>query len=330
MLLDQNHGRRFIERELNQGLKLREALHKGRKKLFLSPQFELCRLSRASRYALGASNGYARAYWFRLLAGHVAGHVGAKSPNYVASSPIYHLTIIDERHVQTSIEWDAAASRAAFAECRRLYANLMVGFNGIGMIDVSPYVYVQNVLQGPFVFAYHLHAIIWGMTQDEINRRCEQVRRRTKSLLPIATAVKCTKFKPEDFRQLCWYIAKMPRKQYQLHIRGDARRGWRQFKSTINGVNSVRTYSNQWGLTLDELTLSSGQGHVVLKKMLSAVRRWRRRAGWKPSTTTAALPSYCPTPPEPLAISWEEFIGQQTTESRKGRKRHRRRRRDDD
>jgi hypothetical protein len=322
MLIDRVAARQFTRRERRQGRHLRKSLRGHHQKIFLSPEDELSRLGKANRYAFGASNGYARAYWFRLLAGHVAPHVGAKPLRYVASSPIYHLTIIDKRQLQTSIEWDATASIPDFAECRRLYSNLMVGFHGIGMIDVTPYVYVQNVLHEPFVFAYHLYAIVWGMTQDEIDRRCEKVRRQAKSLLPYSSAVNCTKFEPEDFRQLCWYVAKMPRKQYQLHIRGGAGRGWRQFKTAINGVNSVRTYSNQWGQTLDKLTLAWGRGHEVLEQMLSRVRQWRRQAGWKRSAAIPELPNYYPPPPEPPAIP----MLTRASVRRQGQKRNRRRR----
>jgi hypothetical protein len=219
-----------------------------------------------------------------LLAGTLAPIVGAEAPDYVASSPIYLLTSIDRRQVQKWVNWYFEDSEDAFDEISRKYRRLLRGFHGIGMIDVAPYVYVQKVLELPYVFSYHLHAVVWGMTEDEIQARCAEVRGRVKALLPISSAVKCTEFEPEDFLQLCWYVAKMPRNQYQLWARET--RGWRQFKSAIFPLNAVRTYSNQWGLTLDGLTTASGEGCAVLEKMLAEVRSWRRRAGWEPCSLT--------------------------------------------
>ena len=305
MILDKQFAQKFTRRERRQGQHLRRALLGRHQKIFLSPKKDRRRLSKANRFALLACNGYGRAHWFRLLAGHIARCVGAKPPHYIASSPIYLLTIIDKRQLQTSIKWHRRRSAEEFVECRRMYASLMVGFHGVGMIDVAPYVYVGNIFNGHFVFAYHVHAIVWGMTKVEIERRCAVVRRQVKSLLPISTAVRCVRFRPEDFLQLCWYVGKMPRRQYQLHCRG-GRSGWRQFKAPINGVNSVRSYSNQWGHTLDELTIAWGLGRPVLENVLRDVRRWRRRAGWRPELHAPA-PIYYPPPPGPPTFTFDEL-----------------------
>lgn len=218
---------------------------------------------------LGAQNPYARDFWMRSLGAGLSRCVGARAPNWAAQAPVYFVTLIDDGQ----IVYPAGCERGwrpnpQISNIRRRYRRALQGLNYLGMLDPSLYVSAQQVQGVPRFLLWHAHALVWNISKDALDTWAEGVRPTMSAYLPYASAVDCRPVKPRDLRQLIWYTAKTPYKQYQVWRRDSG--SLAQQKRNINGVNSVRLYAEMRDLTLPELTLAGGAGRPILRKTVEA------------------------------------------------------------
>ena len=265
-MLNRSDVRRFLKREIDQGRHLRKALMGHHQQIFLYPWKEVKRLKRDHRCHLGAFNGHARSLWFRALGGNICRRLGARPGVWIPDKPVYFLTLIDrelawdsdDRNLRKQLRKKGRAS-TSIARARDRFSSMTLGLNCLGMIDVSPYVSSVGALRmgfwGSHVYFPHFHGLVWGCSEEELERKCKFMRTKMKTFFKYATSVQYQLVNPGDLAQVIWYMTKAPRKQYQLWRRSDTH--VQQFKRAINGVNAVRLYArcatslstSSWSLT---------------------------------------------------------------------------------
>jgi hypothetical protein len=188
---------------------------------------------------------------------------------------VYLLTLLDRTDQDPREEncrddpFDPINLREIIARYRRHLAC----FNGVGMIDVAPYVSVSRVLGSSYVYFLHSHALVWGASERFLQLQAKKLRFRP--LVPYTTSVDLRRVGADDLRQVFWYVTKTPYKQYQLWVTPRTGRH-RQAKRTTNYVNAVRLHAAMGHVTLDELTIAGGEGHALLSAVVADLRRRRR------------------------------------------------------
>jgi hypothetical protein len=142
------------------------------------------------------------------------------------------------------------------------------------MLDPALFVSTQRTHGVKRFFCYHVHALLWGLSQDELAEFLERTRAKIKALLPYATPVDATPIRAGTLLRVISYVAKMHRKQYQLWERTNTG-SYQQWDRDLNGVNAVRLYGAMKDCTLDGLVLSGGAGDRVLKRIHRDLHDWR-------------------------------------------------------
>lgn len=279
-MLKRNDVLSFLKRETDQGKHLQVALKQHHQKIFLCPSKEMERLKRDHRWFLGAFNGYARALWFRSVAGRLCKHLGARPNEWLPDQPVYSLTLID-----AELAWHdndgglreqlrkVGIADTSLALAVKRFSSALSSLNCFGMIDVGCYVSSGTVFgkEESHTYLPHFHGIVWGISKKELERQCVSIRKNMRTFFKYATSAHFSLIKPGNLPQVIWYMCKTPRKQYQLWKRMDGH--IRQFKRAINGVNAVRLYSEMRNVTLDPLTVATGEGTEVLAAVMKQLRR---------------------------------------------------------
>jgi hypothetical protein len=284
-MLKKKYARKFLKRKFDQDKHLQSAIKGHHQRFFLHPSTEVKRLRRAHRWFLGAFNGHARALWFRSVAARLCKHLGARPKDWIPYQPVYFLTLIDAdlaRHGSDSgLREDlreASAGKTSISRAVKRFSSVLGDLNCFGMIDVSCYVSSGTVLgqQETHTYLPHFHGIVWGISEEDLERKCGCIRKNMKTFFKYATSGHFKLVKPGDLLQVIWYMCKTPRKQYQLWKRMDER--IRQYKRAINGVNAVRLYSETRNVTLDQLTVVTGEGTKLLAAVMKELRRAKASA----------------------------------------------------
>src|SRR5688500_4478627 len=98
-MLKPRYANKWSRRERRQGRHLMKALRGRYQRSFRRPREALPPLRAEAQAALNAHNPYARTIWFRAIAGHLCRILRAKAPHWIPATPVYFLTIIDNRQV---------------------------------------------------------------------------------------------------------------------------------------------------------------------------------------------------------------------------------------
>lgn len=258
-MMPPRYANRWSRRERRQGRHLKKALRGRYQKSFRRPQDELPGLSAEAQTSLNAHNPYSRTIWFRAVAGHLCSKLGATAPDWNPTVPVYFLTVIDTRQkVSPGTGPQGEDEGPSLSQIRQTYFRLLRGLNYFGMIDAALYVSTRRTHQVPRIIQYHVHAVVWGISEEDLDLICEEIREEISALLPGATPALPKPVRVGGLRQVIWYTMKMPRKQYQLWKRASGR--LKQYKRQIQGVNAVRLYDALRNVNLDQLTLAGGQG----------------------------------------------------------------------
>ena len=264
---------RFSVREHAQASRLIEGLRGYHQQIYARPEREVRRLGRRWASELGAQNPYARERWMRSLGAGLCREVGAHAPDWAPQVPVFFVTLIDE----TQIVYPADCIRGyrpnpRIADIRRHYRRALRGLEYLGMLDPALYVSAQQVQDVPRFILWHAHALVWNTSRAALDAWAAGVRPTMSAYLPYASAVDCQPIHPPDLRQVIWYTAKTPYKQYQVWRRETGSLG--QEKRNINGVNSVRLYAEMRDMTLPELALAGGAGRLILSRTVEASATW--------------------------------------------------------
>lgn len=274
MAVSDRELKQFIERERAQGRHLRQALLARRyePRLFRMPQAEVGNLGQVVGRSLFAPNPEARVRWLRTFASTVCKHLRAKAPGRRPKKPVYMLTLISDRGLQS--ERSAPSPR----ELRHEYQRHLLGLNYAGMIEPALYVRLPHGEHYPRGVLWHMHALVWGISEEDLEERCRRLRRSYRTLIPRATPAQYDLVRPGDLLQVIWYINKAPRTQYEITKARDSLVGrLRQYTHPMNGVNSVRLYKHMSDLYLHNLAVSGGDGKALMKQIKGeALKEWRR------------------------------------------------------
>jgi hypothetical protein len=261
-------------REKAQGERLRRGLRGHHQQSYRFPGIEIAGLRAKHRLELGCTNPYARLTWQRTLGAHLFRHLGATAPSWRPAQPVYLMTLLD-RTGQDPREDDCYGDPfhpSNLNEILARYRGHLACFNGVGMIDVAPYVSAARLVGANRVYFLHAHALVWGASEHFLELAVKRLRPRFRSLLPYTTSVDLRRIRTDDLRQMLWYVTKTPNKQYQAWV--DPRTGrHRQADRAMNFVNAVRLHAVMGHVTLDELTIAGGEGEAVVKAVLADVQR---------------------------------------------------------
>jgi hypothetical protein len=200
---------------------------------------------------------------------------------------VYFLTLIDRKQARTphAVDEDGYPDNGldpfALRSIRSSYVRLLgLDLNYVGMIEPAYYAYTQKVFRTPTVLLYHAHCLVWGVSQRKLDAICERIRGKIKPMLPYATGAQYERVNDGHLLRVLGYICKTPCKQYQLSPRKSGK-GFNQWKWDINGVNSVRLYSEMHDTTLDQLAIAGGAGVEFLDQLDRDIQRWQRNARTK-------------------------------------------------
>jgi hypothetical protein len=258
---------------------LHKHLRGPRQKSFYHVSKALEPLRRNQQSRLNAHNMYARANFWRALTWYFCAQVGAKPPRFIPRMPVYFVTVVDHRQTiypdQTRPgEPDQGPS---FWQMRSAYWDVLRGLNYVGTVEPSLYVSAQRTHDVSWFLQFHAHVLVWGITEEALEKVLDENRSAIGPLLPYAKTIDIQLIEPKDLLQMLWYSTKAPRKQYQLWNRPTTGT-LKQFKRDINGVNSVRVYQAMKDVTLDQLALAGGEGTALLERSLRAARQRGRPA----------------------------------------------------
>lgn len=258
---------RFAKREHDQAIRLIMALRGHHQREYRRPEREVRRLRERQMHRLGAHNAFAREQWMRVLGGELCKVLGARPPRWRPKQPVYFVTLIDHRQIVRGpgARW---IPDPTFDEIRKSYVAAMAGLHFVGMLDPALYVSAQRLERVPRFVQWHLHALVWNISEAELDAWAVRIRAQMHAYLPGASSVDTAPVRDGDLFQMIWYTAKMPRKQYQLWRRGSGT--LKQYKRQINGVNSVRLYAALRDLRLTDLTLAGGWGRIIRRRMVGA------------------------------------------------------------
>jgi hypothetical protein len=199
--------------------------------------------------------------------------LGAKPPRFIPRRPVYFVTVIDKRQVVFPYEFDPPGWEGpTLRQIRQAYAEALIGLNYVGLLDVALYVSAQKTHCVDRFMQWHVHLLVWGISEAKLRRFCKDIRIGMRALLSYATSVEYKRVRDGDLLQMVWYTTKAPRKQYQVWKRSRTDT-LKQYKRKINGVNSVRLYAAMQDIKLDELTIAAGHGIRVMKRALNEVRQ---------------------------------------------------------
>ncbi len=84
------------------------------------------------------------------------------------------------------------------------------------MLDPALYVSTLRTHNVSQFILYHVHALVWGVEQNELDAICKTTRKEIKALLPYATPVHYDQITPGTLSKVISYTTKMPRHQYQI------------------------------------------------------------------------------------------------------------------
>jgi hypothetical protein len=258
--------------ERKQGRHLKKHLRGPRQRTFRRAIDGLPPLRGEAQGLLNAHNEYARGQWFRAFAGNLSQELRAEPPRFYTPEPVYFVTVTDQRQiVYPDYEEE---DNPSIPTIRQIYAELLSGLNYVGMLDPALYVSTQKTHGVNRFILFHVHALVWGIDQKQLDEICNGIRRKIKPLLPYASSVDDQPITQGTLLQVISYTIKMPRDQYQLWERTRTR-SYQQYKRGINGVNSVRLYGAMRDVRLDQLAVSGGRGDRVLRRVYEDLLEWR-------------------------------------------------------
>lgn len=260
----------FLKRETRQSATLKAALKGRHQKSFSSPARAALPLHRTNAKQLNAHNSGARAKLLGATWDVLGGILSAEG----AARPVFFVTVTDLAQTTFSAT-GLTLTRDRLARARRAYEAALEGFNYVAMLDPALFVSTHKTHDCSRLINFHVHAIVWGTTEDHLRVRQAQLG-GMKALLPYAKAFFPQEIAEGDLLRVVAYMTKLPRKQHQLAIR-ESGRSLKQWKRPLNGVNSVRVFAAMRFRTIPQLLLAGGEGcgvrEAILKRVATALRQ---------------------------------------------------------
>lgn len=250
---------------------LRHYHERGRKGSVHLNRDALTELDRSQAMYLYANNLDARLNFARITSGHLA----ERAKGLGADQPVFFVTLI--RHDHTIRE-----DHAAGFKIKRLHSwvhEVLRGCAYVGMVECSLFTNL-NAAGASFKrgVSWHVHAVVWGVTEAELSRRIDAVNTRYRSIVEGIKAAHYRRIGHTEVAGKSRYMCKgqlseyraWPRKDTiidnetgEITIEGTGR--FRQGKRPLRPCDMVRMCNIFAGMTLDKLAFAGGAGKTVLK-----------------------------------------------------------------
>ncbi|GJD41929.1 hypothetical protein [Methylobacterium bullatum] len=237
----------------------------------------------SARFQL-ANNLQARLRFAGIMAQHLDRAVGALPPD----EPVFFVTLIARRF--TVREGQAAAFKVH--PLHSWTHQILRGCNYVGMVEGAYYSNLDVTGAGyQRAVSWHTHAIVWGITEEQLREICNAANRRYQTIVPGIDAAHFRTIERSEVEGQALYMSKGQLSDYRLIPRKreavDAETGevttpttgrFRQAKQDLRPGTAARLCQVFAGRTIGELAFAGGGGRTVLKAIRheagADLRRW--------------------------------------------------------
>lgn len=226
----------------------------------------------------------ARLCWAHFLCEALAIQFDYDVVNRTIDQPVFLFTLVDVRCARASNELEVDLKPIV----RRLRRGLR-HCNYVGVIEPGLYPYIATVganLQRSQCISWHLHALVWGISEKKIQQLADKLN-RTKRYIPISpgqTGVDARPVRDGEFPETLAYLLKRPTRAYRL-AKGENPKSpgaikYHQYTGNMRPGEHLTSYLQMRHLSLPDLWIASGDGKEILKATgkgcLAIVRRYER------------------------------------------------------
>jgi hypothetical protein len=260
------------------------AFEKSRKKHTITPQ-DLHLMDPGSALDLCCINHFARLRWSKAFCREFQHFFKLRDKNQFSDQPLFFVTLTD---VSCTTDHDAPWSNI-YDFKRKLQAGLR-GLHYVGMVEPGLYV---NVCPGTRwsnkkAVSWHLHAICWGQTRNEMKKRFCRLNRDGWYLSILDSQRGADQKEILDSRlpnnrdrtflaDKLRYLLKSPQKAYRIYktervtADGELVPCFKQKKSELRkGERIITLFHLMKGLCLDELAAAGGEGTDIMRRIKRA------------------------------------------------------------
>lgn len=264
--------------------RLKHYLHMGRSRSVVLDRETATELDPAKARFLPANNLKARLRFAGIMAEHLDRAVGVLLPD----EPVFFVTLIARR-------FTIREDRAAAFKVHPLHSwthQILRGCSYVGMVEGAYYSNLDVTGAGyRRAVSWHIHAIVWGITEEQLRGICNAANRRYQTIVPGIDAAHYRAIERSEVEGQALYMSKGQLSDYRLIPRKreavDAETGevttpttgrFRQAKQDLRPGTAARLCKVFAGRTLGGLAFAGGGGRAVLKAIRHEAgadfRRW--------------------------------------------------------
>ncbi|MCH4561076.1 hypothetical protein [Mesorhizobium jarvisii] len=178
--------------------------------------------------------------------------------------PAYFLTLSPINFVTSAAE----AETYDWSMLQKWAEEQLKGFCYFGIVDAAPY---ANTPRGrEKVVSWHIHAIVWNASRDEMQALKDSINKRHQSLLPNRDAAHFrVRSSWKGLRQSLTYMLKAPLKTYRVYPIKDSNKRptgeYRQKKDWHRSGEAAAVCRFMHGAEIDKLCVAGLEGREILK-----------------------------------------------------------------
>jgi hypothetical protein len=223
-------------------------------------------------HQLYAVNETGRVAWGKAICLEVESHFDIDYEHLHPDEPVYLLTLVDLAC--------STAPDAATVDIKFIKAQLRHGLNGLSYVGMIEPAYYVNIAKGTYVptktlVSWHLHAVTWGKSKDEMKAFIARLNKMTDWYRPIAgnfDGADGRVIRKNELPETLAYILKSPTNSYRIanwyRVAKDGERvyGFKQNKGLLRPGERVTLFHLMKNMRLDELAMAGGEGARLLRR----------------------------------------------------------------
>jgi len=220
-----------------------------------------------------SANTHSRLIFSESLCEELGASLCSDQVRCLQNKDVFFVTLLDVR---------CATQPRAIPDLKRYKSILRRGLRGmsyVGMMDVAFYVNLvagSNFRHGKRCFFWHLHAMVWGITLDEMKKRIHQINRsgEMRAIIRGLKGAHAKRVRTGDLPKVAAYILKSPTNAYRVSRKdrfdkdgkpmtnedGEVVAQFRQKKAQLRHGERVNLFNVRKQLLLTDLVLSGGEG----------------------------------------------------------------------
>jgi len=226
---------------------------------------------------LYAINKQGRLIWARAVCSEFSDFFDLGPGHPYPDQQLFFITLADKGCI--------TAHNATVIDIPGFIRKLRQGLRGFSYIAIMEPAYYVNIVTGPYSYwnramFWHLHAICWGASKDEIRSRIDRLNRKYGNYRPLAPGLPAAHAKriPKTFNPVYHlaikirYMLKSPKDSYRLFKRTSTKpkaaapgRLYFQKKGRLRPGERVTLFRLMKDLYLDNLAFAGGQGTEILR-----------------------------------------------------------------